>query len=114
MFQANFLGKITINGSGDQHRSFIHVDKVAHAIVHVVDGKLTPGTYNVVEYNLSINDVVDTIKRIYPTLDTIHANYNIRMKDVITAVPGAIWDSIPLPVRTFEEELVDFKQHFSF
>jgi UDP-glucose 4-epimerase len=114
MFQANFLGKITINGSGDQHRSFIHVDKAAHAIVNVVDGKLKPGIYNLVEHNFSINDVVNTIKMIYPNLDTIHANYNIRMKDVITAVPCAIWETIPVPTRSFADELTDFKEHFSF
>lgn len=114
MFQANFLGKITINGNGDQHRSFIHVDKAAHAIVHVADGKVQPGIYNLVEHNFSINEVVDTIKSIYPALDTIHANYNVRMKDVLTSVPCAIWQSIPLPVRSFHDELVDFRQHFSF
>jgi UDP-glucose 4-epimerase len=46
LFQANFLGKITINGSGDQHRSFIHVDKVANAIVRIIDGKIKTGIYN--------------------------------------------------------------------
>jgi UDP-glucose 4-epimerase len=114
MFQANFLGKITVNGSGDQHRSFIHVDKVAEVIVRVADGKVQPGIYNLVEHNFSINQVTDAIKSIYPKLDIIHANYNIRMKDVITSLPCRIWNSIPLSSRTFEEELQDFKRHFSF
>lgn len=114
MFQANFLGKITINGNGDQHRSFIHVDKVAHAMVQVVDGKAKPGTYNLVEHNYSINDLSAAIKTLYPSLDIIHANYNIRMKDVITQLPCIIWNDIPLPSRSFEDELLDFKHHFSF
>jgi UDP-glucose 4-epimerase len=114
MFQANFLGKITINGSGEQHRSFIHVDKVASALVRVIDGQLSPGIYNLVEHNLSINDVVATIKDLYPGLDTIHANYNIRMKDILTEVPCRIWSDIHLPVKGFEDELADFKKQFSF
>ena len=114
LFQANFLGKITINGSGDQHRSFIHVDKVANAIVRIIDGKIKTGIYNVVEHNMSINQVASELKSLYPKLDVIHANHNIRMKDVLTSLPCTIWDQIPLPSRSFNEELQDFKLHFSF
>lgn len=114
MFQANFLGKITINGSGDQHRSFIHVDKLADVTTRVVDQKVSPGIYNVVEHNYSINDVADAVRVLYPDLDVIHANFNIRMKDMITAVPCRIFDQISLTNRPLEEELREFKSRFSF
>ena len=114
LFQANFLGKITINGNGDQQRSFIHVDKVAKAIVRIIDGNITPGTYNLVEHNLSINEIASSIHNLYPALDIIHANHNIRMKDVQTSLPCPIWSQIPLPDTTMLEELSDFKGHFSF
>ncbi len=114
LFQANFLGKITVNGSGEQQRSFVHVDKVANAVVRIIDGSIAPGTYNLVEHNLSINSIAAEIHYLYPKLDVIHANHNIRMKDVLTAVPCAIWSQIALPARTLHEELSDFKGHFSF
>ncbi|HZV69593.1 MAG TPA: NAD-dependent epimerase/dehydratase [Saprospiraceae bacterium] len=114
LFQANFLGKITINGNGDQQRSFIHVDKVANAIVRIIDGNVKPGTYNLVEYNLSINEIAARIKSLYPDLDIIHANHNIRMKDVLTSLPCTIWSQLNLSERTLDEELSDFKAHFSF
>ncbi len=114
LFQANFLGKITINGSGAQHRSFIHVDKVAHAIVRIIDGDIIPGTYNLVEHIQTINEIADMIKTLYPRLDLIYANHNIRMKDVLTATPCKIWSQILLPPKPFKEELLDFKTRFSF
>ena len=114
LFQANFLGKITINGSGEQHRSFIHVDKVANAIVRIIDGNIHPGVYNLVEHNLSINEIGAAIQSLYPKLDIIHANHNIRMKDVLTSLPCPIWSQVPLPARSFNDELADFKTHFSF
>ena len=114
LFQANFLGKITINGSGEQHRSFIHVDKVANAVVRIIDGNIQPGVYNLVEHNLSINEIGAAIQTLYPRLDIIHANHNIRMKDVLTFLPCPIWLQIPLPARSLHEELSDFKMHFSF
>ena len=114
LFQANFTGRITINGSGDQHRSFVHVDKLATATNAAVDGKVSPGIYNVVEHNLTINDIASSVKELYPGLDIIHANYNIRMKDIITALPCRIWDKVPLPTISFADELGEFKTHFSF
>lgn len=114
LFQANFMGKITINGSGEQHRSFIHVEKLASVIVQILKGGIQPGIYNVVEHNQTINEIAETIKIMYPKLDIIHANHNIRMKDVLTMTPCRIWSMVPLPVKTFEEELVEFKEHFSF
>ncbi len=114
LFQANFVGKITINGSGDQHRSFIHVDKVAHVVGRIIDGDIPTGTYNLVEHNQTINEIAEEIKSFYPELDLIYANHNIRMKDVLTATPCRIWSHISLPERSFSEELLEFKSHFSF
>ena len=114
LFQANFLGKITINGSGDQHRSFIHVDKVAYAIVRLINGEVDTGIYNLVEHNQTINEIADSLKALYPELDLIYANHNIRMKDVLTVLPCKIWSQIDLPSRSFMDELMEFKTHFSF
>jgi UDP-glucose 4-epimerase len=114
LFQANFLGKITINGSGDQHRSFIHVDKLADITTRVVAGQVRSGVYNIVEHSRSINDITLEVKSLYPGLDIIHANYNIRMKDVMTKLPCRIFYQVTIPQLSFEEELQQFKSHFSF
>lgn len=114
LFQANFQGKITINGSGDQHRSFIHVEKVAHTVVKLIEGNVAPGTYNLVEHNQTINEIAEAIRTMYPRLDIIHANHNIRMKDIITHTPCRIWQDIPLQQVGLREELLVFKKHFSF
>ena len=114
LFQANFLGKITINGNGDQHRSFIHVDKLAYVTTKAVDGGVVPGIYNVVEHNLSINEIASKVQALYPGLDIIHANFNIRMKDMTTALPCRIYEQVPTSSVTLEEEILGFKSRFSF
>ncbi len=114
LFQANFLGKITINGSGDQHRSFIHVDKLASVTTAAVEGHVLPGVYNVVEHNYNINEIAEKIQAMYPGLDIIHANYNIRMRDMITSTPCKVWSQIELPSVPFVTELHDFQSRFSF
>ena len=114
MFDAHFSGKIQITGSGNQMRSFIHVDKIASLIVGAVDGKYAPGLYNAVQHNLSVNDVAGHIRKLYPTLETIHVNYNLEMRSVETKLPCSITQHIPLGGPTFDEELAQFKSHFSF
>ena len=114
MFDAHFSGRIQINGSGKQMRSFIHVDKVATLMAAAVDGKYKPGLYNAVQHNLSVNDVAGHIRILYPTLETIHVNYNLEMRSVETEVPCLITQHVPLDGPTFDEELAHFKSQFSF
>jgi UDP-glucose 4-epimerase len=114
MFNANFNGRVQINGSGEQSRAFIHVHKIATATRGAVDGAYAPGIYNVVEHNMTINEITDQVKMLYPSLETIHVNYNIRMRDVHISIPCKIWSHLPLPDTSFADELADFKGHFSF
>ncbi|MDQ3016909.1 MAG: hypothetical protein M3R25_09375 [Bacteroidota bacterium] len=87
---------------------------MASVIVSIVDGKVETGTYNLVEHIQTINEIAADIQLLYPRLDIIHANHNIRMKDVMTAVPCRIWSQVSLPNRSFQSELMDFKNRFSF
>jgi UDP-glucose 4-epimerase len=114
MFMANFVGRVSINGSGEQYRSFIHVDKIAYAIHKAIDGEVPAGIFNVAEHNLKINEVSKVVKEIYPELETIHVNHNIKLRDVSTSLPLKISDHITLPNTSLNEELMDFRNQFSF
>jgi UDP-glucose 4-epimerase len=114
MFDANFIGRIKINGSGEQYRSFIHVDKIARAIVGAADDLCPPGLYNVVEHNMTVDEIAKEVRRLYPQLESIHVNYNIRMKDTRARLPCHIFDYVPLANRSLYEELLMFKESFSF
>ena len=114
LFNANFLGRVQINGNGEQSRAFVHVNKIALAASAAVNGKFDPGIYNVVEHNLSINEIADEIRNLYPNLESIHVNFNIRMRDVRVNTPCRIWSHVGLPQIPFPQELAEFREHFSF
>jgi len=114
MFNANFIGRVQINGSGEQYRAFIHVDKVARVIRSAVDGDYSPDIYNVVEYNFTVNEITEKVRELYPNLESIHVNYSIRMRDVRVALPCQIWSSVQLPEISFSDELIGFQKQFSF
>ena len=63
VFGANFEKRITIHGDGNQSRAFIHIDKVSKALAKALHASIKSGTYNLVDRNLKVIDVVDDIIR---------------------------------------------------
>lgn len=114
LFEANFTGRISIQGSGEQHRAFIHVLKLAEILAQLAGQKVQPGIYNLAEYNMSINDIVKVLRGVFPELEFIHVNQNIRMRDVILDLEKIELLKLLESKKSFEEEIKDFVQSFSF
>jgi len=114
MFNANFTGRIHINGNGEQSRSFIHVDRIARLLAGAVEGNFPAGLYNAVEHNYSVNEIAEFVRNLYPNLESIHVNYNVKLRSVVTDIPCKIFSHILLDPVLFEDELAHFKNHFSF
>jgi UDP-glucose 4-epimerase len=114
MFEANFRRRITIDGSGDQTRAFIHVDKLAEVMKGLLGSDAPSGTYNVVEHNYAINDVVEAVRTIYPDLETISVNFDMPMRSIAVQTPCKIFDYVPITGRNLLDELNDFKLNFAF
>ena len=90
------------------------VQIIAYAIHKSIDGAFPNGIYNVAEHNMTINEVNQVVQEIYPELETIHVNHNIKLRDVQTALPSKIHAFITMPNTALKEELMDFKNQFSF
>lgn len=114
MFEANFSGRVTIHGNGQQSRTFIHVEKLAQIIEGFLVKEVPLGTYNIVEHNLSVNDVVEEIRVHYPDLETLYVSRDMRMRQIQAVVPCKIFDYIALPQKSMQEEIEDFKRSFAF
>lgn len=114
MFEANFQKLIQINGTGEQRRTFIHVDKLASVMDSLICLEVPSGIYNVAEHNKSIQEVIDDIETLYPDLEKLYITKNMAMKQVVAHIPCKIFNHVPLPKKTFAEELTAFKGSFSF
>ena len=70
VFDAQFQSRIHIEGSGTQTRAFIHVNKIAAAIVSLIThDRNRSGTYNFAEHNFAITDIVDSLVSEFPDLE---------------------------------------------
>lgn len=115
IFEAHFQGRLSIQGTGEQKRSFIHVDKLATALRQLLQH--TPSDtpiYNLAERNLSVNEIVDTIRAYYPELETININPNMPRRNISVQTPGVLWEELKLPSISLADELKVFQSIFSF
>ncbi len=116
MFEVNFMGRVQINGNGHQTRAFIHVDKVVHVLRNLInpDFSLSPGIYNLVDKNLSVSGIAETIKEIYPHMDMIYVNQHLVMREIKVEKDERIEPLKTTTPISFREELINFKNKFSF
>lgn len=114
MFAANYKGMIHIHGTGEQHRPFIHIKKAALAIQKLTNSDLKSGIYNLVDKNLSIGEVVQKVREIYPELEMIFVNQHMKMRE-LKVEPSMELNQLYSEINSsFEKELKEFKNAFTF
>ena len=83
LFEAEVKGKIEIHGDGEQKRAFTSVDCLGHYIANkVLLQKHETGLFNLVNYNLSINEIADKVKALYPNLDVMYLDQHLAMRSL--------------------------------
>ena len=115
MFDAHFTNRIQIFGNGKQTRAFIHIDHLVRTIEQCVLKEIPSGTYNIVDKNLQIMEILDVLKELYPDLEFIYANQHMTLRELNVSLRSKIFEyvnqftSIPLL-----NELQVFKSKFAF
>lgn len=114
MFRANYKGRITLDGDGSQFRSFIHVDKLSQIITQISQTSIKSGTYNIVEHNMTISNLVEQIKQLYPNLEVLSINHNMPLRSIQIKTPCKITETIQWQDKKFIDELKELKEQFNF
>jgi UDP-glucose 4-epimerase len=115
MFEANFNNRISIHGDGKQSRSFISVGLLADVMVKLITHKVPMGTYNLVDKNYSILDIVDALKTLYPLLEFIFVNQHLSLRDLKVSPESKLRDYLNyVNDNHLKTELQEFKRRFSF
>ncbi|GIV36355.1 MAG: dTDP-glucose 4,6-dehydratase [Cyclobacteriaceae bacterium] len=114
-FEANFLKRITIHGTGSQLRSFIHIDSITRALAGVLQAPLNGGTYNLVTRTISVMDVVDELKQLVPDLEFILINQHMRFSHLMVKSNEFINKQLNIHNScSFREDLQNFLSRLSF
>lgn len=114
MFDACFLDRIHIHGTGEQSRSFIHVEKVVDILNNLIGSNLKSGTYNVTDKVLSILEIADYIKALFPDVETIFSNQHLHLRELKVMPDDRIMELLSIePTETMAEFEV-FKRKFLY
>lgn len=115
VFDANFSNRITIQGDGKQSRSFIHIEKAGKALNNLLTSSVEPGTYNLVEKNIAVIELLDVLKDIKPSLEFIFINQHLRLPEIKVAVNQAFNTALGIQeTRALKDELQEFLKKFAF
>ena len=115
LFDAKFSKAVSIHGSGDQFRSFIHVSVVAQVINQLILLQNNPqsGTYNLATDNLCINDIVNVLSALKPELEHIRINKHVKMIGQQIVLPCKLLEYLPFSYHSFERNLADLYLKFA-
>jgi UDP-glucose 4-epimerase len=115
MFEANFFNKISIYGTGEQTRAFIHIDQITDVLAEFIfENSIPSGTYNVVSDNWSVLDISRVVKNIYPNLEIAYVNQDLKLRQLKVDTDLKLNKYIQMPSVEFEKKLKDFKKHFVY
>lgn len=114
-FETNFYNRITIQGSGDQHRAFIHVNDLVHDLSRLIEHDNDHGVYNLVSKNLSVLEIADAFKTLRPELEFLFVDQHLDLRNIQVNTNLKIASIIELASpASLEDELKEFLDKFSY
>jgi UDP-glucose 4-epimerase len=110
MFDAAFKGRIKIFGTGNQYRAFIHIDNLTDVLVNMLFKDIESGIYNVLDESLSVNDLVDNIKTLYPETELLFVNQHLKLRNINIKKDNSLDELFVNKNVPVLERLKDFKE----
>ena len=111
MFDAAFKNRIKILGDGAQHRSFVYIESLVKILSELRFGKKQSDTFNVVEQSLSVNDLVEITRNLYPDIEMLFVNQHLKLRNIDVAVDTRIIDEKTASEEVLIQNLETFKKH---
>lgn len=114
MFDAHFHNRVSIEGNGKQHRTFIHIDKVTFILEQLLQHKIESGVYNLSDKNLSVLELIETMQTMYSGLEFMFINQHLDMQEMKVNPQSKLYSYLALPQSDLAAELQQFKSRFAF
>ncbi len=115
VFESNFSKMISIHGNGKQCRSFLHIDHAADVFNRIITADVPSGTYNIVEHNVAILDIVDVLKEVNPDLEFIFINQHLKLRNLRVKTELKLSQYMDINFETsFKDQIQSLHERFSF
>lgn len=113
-FDARFSGRVMIEGSGEQLRSFIHVAQAAAVLTDLACSDCGGDTWNLVEHTRSVNEIAETLESIYPDLERMWVQPNLHVRSLSVRTDQRLAARFNGNHSDFQADARDMDAHFAF
>ncbi len=113
MFEAASGQRITVNGSGTQARAYIHIDGTTDCLEAILTTDLKPDIYDLTARNLTIQEIVDGVKTVFPETEILFINQHVKPWELRVKPDARLAGCLRLEEGTFLEEIKEFKKQFT-
>ncbi len=114
LFDAQFNRRLTVHGSGEQHRAFVHVKNAVRVFTAAVMGQIPEGTYHLVERNMTILEVAQAVGEVYPDLELLFIEQDMRLRNLLLGPDPRLEAMDLFQPGDFAAQLREFAARFSF
>jgi len=113
MFEAASGQRITVNGSGTQARAYIHIDDTADCLEAMLTTDLKPDTYDLTTRNLTIQEVVEGVKTVFPETEILFIDQHVKLWELRVTPDARLSSCLSVKEDTFLAEIKEFKKQFT-
>lgn len=115
MFDAQFTNRLTVNGSGQQHRPFVHLRTACRVLLAFGRGQLPPGSYDLVTRNTSILELARTVQSLYTGLELLFIEQDLKLRNLEVLPDPRLQELAPFPpAKSLRDDLDELRRHFAF
>ena len=114
VFQAHFQGRITVRGSGEQRRPFIHVDAVVSTLMGLLGATELRGIYDLVEQDHSVVELVEALRGVYPDTELLFVDQHIDLLSMRVKRDDRLSGIQPIRDRTLEQDVRELSTHLAW
>lgn len=113
MMEAASGQKITVNGSGNQIRPYIHVVDATRVLDGLLTSNIEPDTYDLVTRNLSIHDITEGVTQVFPDTELLFINQHVEPWELNLEPDTRLDELLQHPGHDFLYEIEEFKKQFT-
>ena len=88
--------------------------KVVEVLSQLLQQKPNGTTYNLVDVNLAVGEVVESVRQLYPDLEMLFVNQQMKMRELKVEGSAALKSLFPKKNDDLTEELRNFQKAFTF
>lgn len=113
VFDAHFTNRVAIHGDPNHTLSHISVYRLVEVLARMIKREMDSDVYNLSHRDFSSMDLVDSLRELYPDLETIFVDQHIPLYDLTMRCDERLQEMLP-GGSTMAEDLVKFRELFTF